>query len=434
MTPATPDRPPVRLAYLVSHPIQYQAPLLRRIAREPDIDLTVLFGSDFSVRGYKDEGFGVEVAWDTPLLDGYRHEFLPPLRVLGRSFDNGTVSATRPISRGLRRRLRNPDGSPAFDALWVHGYASVNALHGILAANSLGIPVLLRAESWLGDRDRQPWKLAAKSVFFRILATGIAAVLPIGSANSAYWSHYLGSAPLPHPVPQFLMPYAVDNAWFAERAAAAQPHQSALRDELHLAPDRPVILFASKLQPRKHADHLIEAYRQLCAERLAAGASSDDLPFLVIVGDGEERARLEALCRDLHLDHVRFAGFRNQTELPRFFDLANVFVLPSRQEPWGLIVNEAMACGCPVIVSSDVGCQSDLVSTGSAPDTPPPGFVYPMGDVPALAAALARVLATPGTARAMGEAARRRIAAWSFEEDIRGLRRALAHTTRKLRA
>src|SRR5712675_1980554 len=70
----------VRLAYLVSHPIQYQAPLLRRIAQEPDIDLTVFFGSDFSVRDYKDAGFGVGVKWDVPLLDGYRHEFLPVLR------------------------------------------------------------------------------------------------------------------------------------------------------------------------------------------------------------------------------------------------------------------------------------------------------------------------------------------------------------------
>src|SRR5215469_1346672 len=112
-------RKKVRLAYLVSHPIQYQAPLLRRIAREPDIDLTVLFGSDFSVRGYKDEGFGREVTWDVPLLDGYRSQFLPRLR------DTGTVSPLSPISRGILRRLRNPDGSPSFDALWVHGYASV---------------------------------------------------------------------------------------------------------------------------------------------------------------------------------------------------------------------------------------------------------------------------------------------------------------------
>src|SRR3984957_9971855 len=89
----------VRLAYLVSHPIQYQAPLLRRIAQEPDIDLTVFYGSDFSVRGYKDEGFGVGVKWDVPLLDGYRHEFLPKLR------DNGTQGIFSPISRGIAGRL-----------------------------------------------------------------------------------------------------------------------------------------------------------------------------------------------------------------------------------------------------------------------------------------------------------------------------------------
>src|SRR5579875_755945 len=140
----------VRLAYLVSHPIQYQAPLLRRIAREPDIDLTVLFGSDFSVRGYKDEGFGVEVAWDVPLLDGYRHEFLPAWR------DKGGVSPTTPVSRRIFRRLRGSGNQPAFDALWVHGYASLNSMQAILAANALGIPVLLRAESWLADRPRSP--------------------------------------------------------------------------------------------------------------------------------------------------------------------------------------------------------------------------------------------------------------------------------------
>src|SRR6201996_3952196 len=84
----------VRIAYLVSHPIQYQTPLLRRIAQEPDIDLTVFFGSDHSVRGYKDEGFGVDVKWDVPLLDGYKHVFLPKLR------DTDTVSVTSPLNYG----------------------------------------------------------------------------------------------------------------------------------------------------------------------------------------------------------------------------------------------------------------------------------------------------------------------------------------------
>jgi hypothetical protein len=156
MTPSTGSARTVRLAYLVSHPIQYQAPLLARIAREPDIDLTVFFTSDHSLRPFKDPGFGVEVSWDTPLLEGYRSKFLP-------QFGNSPikdVSALSPISRGIRRALTHADGSPAFDALWVHGYATINSLQAIFHANTLGIPVLLRADMWLGDRTRSPFKLA----------------------------------------------------------------------------------------------------------------------------------------------------------------------------------------------------------------------------------------------------------------------------------
>ena len=402
---------PVRLAYLVSHPIQYQAPLLRRIASEPDIDLTVLFGSDFSVRGYKDEGFGVEVSWDVPLLEGYRSKFLPNLR------DTGGLSLSSPISRGIYRALRNPDGSPAFDALWVHGYASVNALHGILAANALGIPVLLRAEGWLADRIRAPWKLTLKKIFFRLLRHGITCTLPIGTVNAAYWRHYFGSS-----FPQFLMPYAVDNSYFARLAANAEPREPELRAELHLDPNRPVILFASKLQTRKHADHLVEAYRAFVENRPPA-----DTPYLVIVGDGEERANLEAFCKAQNLTDVRFAGFRNQSELPRFFQMSSVFVLPSRHEPWGLIVNEAMAAGCPVIVSTDVGSHSDLVTHGVE------GCVFPVGNVAALTESLRTVFTTPEVPARMGESARRRMKSWTFDHDVRGLRQALAYATHKLR-
>src|ERR1700727_2058270 len=93
------ERRPLRLAYLVSHPIQYQAPLLRRIAKEPDIDLTVFYGSDFSVREYKDKGFGVGVKWGVSLLDGYRYEFLPALR------EGERTGMTWPMNYGIFSRL-----------------------------------------------------------------------------------------------------------------------------------------------------------------------------------------------------------------------------------------------------------------------------------------------------------------------------------------
>ena len=395
----------IRLAYLVSHPIQYQTPLLRRIAEEPDIDLTVFFGSDFSVRGYRDAGFGVGVKWDIPLLDGYKYEFLPKLR------DRGNASFASPVNYGLVGRLRGESGDAAFDALWVHGYSTVNAMQGIVAAKALGIPVLLRAESWLGDRRRSGLKLAMKKLFFLGLKQMVDGVLPIGTLNAEYWRYYLGDG-----VDQFSVPYAVDNVAFAQRARDAKAGRAALLEELELDPMRPVILFAGKLQTRKHCDHLIEAYK-----RLSPATGEEPHAQLVIVGDGEERVALERQAAATGFNGIRFCGFRNQSELPRFFDLATVFVLPSRHEPWGLIVNEVMNAARAVIVSDDVGAAPDLIEDGVN------GCVYPVGDVDALADALCRVLETPGAAEAMGQRAFERIHTWSFEQDVLGLRQALEH-------
>ena len=403
----TPRRP-VRLAYVVSHPIQYQVPLLRRIAEEPGIELTVFFGSDFSVKGYRDEGFGVEVKWDVPLLEGYRYEFLPVLR------DTGTEGTFTPISHGLTARLRDREGRPAFDVVWVHGYATVNQMHAILAAKSMGIPVLVRAESWLGDRPRGGAKRAAKKLFFAGLRHLVDAVLVTGTPNRAYWEHTLGED-----FPMFLMPYAVNNRWFQQQSAKAAACREELRERLHLEPGRPVILFASKLQARKRCVDLVEAYA-----RLSPGAEQPRFPALVIVGDGEERATLEAQAAATGLDGIRFHGFANQSELPRFFDLATVFVLPSRHEPWGLIVNEAMNAGRAVIVSDEVGAHFDLVTDGVE------GCVFPAGDVEALTAALGRVLVTPGIAEEMGRRARERVERWGFEQDIEGLQQAIRYVTR----
>jgi glycosyltransferase involved in cell wall biosynthesis len=403
----------VKLAYLVSHPIQYQAPLLRRIAQEPDIELTVFYGSDFSVRGYKDEGFGgVGVKWDIPLLDGYHHEFLPALR------DDATASIARPLNYGILRRLRGSRGEAPFDVLWVHGYATVNAFQGMLAAKSLGIPVLLRADMWLKDRPRGRSKLLLKKLFFKLLKNLSDGILSVGTLNEAYWRHYLGSD-----FPQFMMPYAVDNDYFQERSRAASKERAELLDELKLDPARPVILFASKLQSRKRCEDLLQAYKNL-----SPGPGIEPYPYLVIVGDGEERAALERQAAETGFSGIRFCGFRNQSELPGFFDIATVFVLPSRHEPWGLIVNEVMNAGRAVIVSDDVGCQPDLITDGVE------GCVFPVGDVEALTAALRRVLATPETAAQMGQRGLERIRSWSFEEDIRSLRQAIAYVTRKIAA
>ena len=399
LTIAKPPRP-VRVAYFVSHPIQYQAPLLRRIAQEPDIDLTVFFSSDLSVRAYKDAGFGVHVHWDIPLLDGYKYEFLPRMRA------SDTLGFAKPLNWGIFHRLRKG----RFDVAWVFGYNRLVSLNAILASKLLGIPVILRAESNLHDHQRSAATLAAKRIYARILRSTISGVLPIGRSNEEYWKHYLGDD-----FPMSPMPYAVDNDFFRRKALETAPQRESFRRELGLDAGRPVILFASKLQTRKRCIDLVEAFIRL-APSLATGPEA----YLLIVGDGEERAHLEARVQESGLSAIRFLGFRNQTELPRIYDLCDVFVLPSHNETWGLIVNEVMNAGRPVIVTDQVGCQPDLVHDGFN------GLVYPALDVDALSRCLRRLLDDPALRATMGENSLRVIQQYSFEETVAGLRHALS--------
>lgn len=393
----------IKLAYMVSHPIQYQAPLLRRLSREPDIDLTVFFCSDHGAREYADQGFGgVRVKWDVPLLEGYKYEVLPALR------SSSEPSFASPINRGIYRALKKGD----FDALWLHGYWSIDSLVAMLAAKALGIPVLQRTDGTLIDRPRSALKHAGKRVFFFFLRLLVDGVLPVGSLNRDYWAHYLGPN-----FPSFLVPYAVDNAYFQSRSASASGTREKFRRELNLEPGRAVILYASKLMERKRCIDLVEACLGMHTEK------DGRRPYLLIVGDGSERAACEVRVRSAGAgaESVRFLGFQNQSELSRFFDLCDLFVLPSVHEPFALVVNEVMNAGRAIVVSDEVGCQPDLVIEHLN------GRVFPAGDVAALRKVLEDLMANPDSLREMGVRSLERINQWSFEEDIRGIREALHH-------
>jgi glycosyltransferase involved in cell wall biosynthesis len=393
-----------RLACLVSHPIQYQAPLFRYLSSHFGIDLTVFFLSDISVRKYQDPGFGADIRWDVPLLDGYSHVFLPCVGARDR------LSWWCPLTYGLRRHLK----AGRFDVLWVHGYAHQALLRAAVIAKGLGIKVLLRGESHLRGEQQGSMKLRVKESLLPRLFELIDGFLAIGTLNREYYLHYGVPADL-----IFMTPYAVDNAFFRTHAEQARPRREELRRELGLARGQPVILYASKFQSRKRANDLLEAYI-----RLSPDETKEPRPYLLMVGDGELRPKLEARVRELGWSSVRLPGFKNQTELPRYYDLCDVFVLPSEREPWGLVINEVMNAGKPVIVSDRVGAGPDLVRDGQN------GFVVPVGDIDALADRLDVLTRSPETALKMGAKSRERIASWDFEADLRGLLAALEATAR----
>lgn len=394
-----------RLACLVSHPIQYQAPLFRRISAHPEIDLTVLFISDLSMRGYQDPGFRISLKWDVPLLEGYKYFFLP---CIGR---RDQISFWRPFTIGLKHHLANRK----FDALWLHGYAHHVNIRALIIAKSLGVKVLLRGESNLISHPRSWFKKWFKKSIFPEFFKLIDGFLAIGSLNKQYYMHYN--------VPEnriFWMPYAVDNDFFQSEVEGFHPYREQLRIDLGLQPGRPIILFASKFMPRKRARDLLEAYI-----RLSPNGSQEPRPYLIFVGDGEQRNELEFRLKKIKWNSVKFLGFKNQTELPSYYDLCDVFVLPSEHEPWGLVVNEVMNAGKAIIVSDQVGCGPDLVREGKN------GFTFPVGNIESLSEKLRQITNDPQLMQRMGEASRRIISTWNFEADIEGLLHALNSILKK---
>jgi glycosyltransferase involved in cell wall biosynthesis len=389
----------IRLAYLVTHPIQYQAPLLRRIAEDPDIDLTVFYGSDFSTKEFRAAGFDQVIKWDVPLLNGYRYEFLP---AIGRT---DRLSFWRPFNYGLAKRLK----AGRFDALWVHGYARWSHWVAMLMAKTQGTHVIVRDEATLVAGQRSLAKRVAKRIFFlwlKILCDGF---LAIGTMNREYYRRYgIGKERIS------LVPYAVDNAFFQAKAVAAAACREGSRASLGLQKGRPVILYAGKMLERKGPADLLESYI-----RLSPDGSTEPAPYLLFAGDGELRGSLEKRASSLGWNSIKFLGFRNQTELPRYYDICSVFVLPSLWEPWGLVVNEVMNAGRAVIVSDNVGCGPDLVKNGEN------GYIFRAGSVDDLNQVLHDVTADSDRYRLMGQKSLKIINKWSFDEDLAGLKAAL---------
>lgn len=389
---------PVKLGYLVSHPIQYQAPLLRQIAETEGIDLHVFFMSDFSVRSYVDVEFGQKVEWDTPLLQGYSHEFLP----LKQEAESSSKSVIR--NYGVTKALAKAN----LDVLWMHGYSHATTIKALLWGNAKGVPTLVRAENQRKAITRPAKLPQLKETGVKQILRLPSAFLAVGTLNAEYYQS-MGVAK----EKIFRVPYAIDNQKFCvvPDSEEMNAHRASLRARYGIPENSPIILFASKLTARKRCDDLVKAFLQI--------KDHPSKPYLLVVGSGPDEAAPRELAK-VEPDRIIFCGFQNQGALPQFYAGCDVFVLPSEREQWGLVVNEVMCAGKPVIATDDVGSTADLIKNGEN------GYVYPVRSIDGLAKALTDTLDN-GRYREMGRRSFEIIQGWSFKEDIEGLQQAIAY-------
>jgi glycosyltransferase involved in cell wall biosynthesis len=378
----------MRLALLASHPIQYQAPLFRELAQW--VDLQVFFAHRANEADQANAGFGVGFTWDVDLLSGYRHHFLHNVsRHPGLDLFEGcdTPSIASELAHG------------SFGALLVMGWHLKSFWQGIWAAKRAGIPVMVRGDSHL-DTPRSAAKRVGKSLIYPLALRVFDAALYVGERSRRYWEHY------GYPARRlFFSPHCVDNAWFADRATQAA--RAELRALHGIPADARVALFAGKLIASKRPLDLIYA-----ARKLATGG----VPLTVLIaGSGSMARELAAAAGHLGVRLVEL-GFCNQSRMPAAYSACDALVLPSEHETWGLVANEALACGRPVVVSDACGCAPDLAADGRA------GRVFHAGDIASLADALAGVLSAAPPTR---EAIAARACQYGLEAAARGITEAL---------
>jgi glycosyltransferase involved in cell wall biosynthesis len=382
-----------RVALIASHVIQYQAPFFRLLAQEPDLDLDVIFCSTDGATVYRDAEMQTTFRWDLDLLSGYRHRFL-------RNFGFGE-GYTRLINPGIVRTLL----FEKYDAaIFFLGWGTITSLLGIAAARMRGTPILM-----FGDSSYPP----PENTFTSNIRAGVMRTifgltdrfLVSGALNADYYRHYGVDERRFH-----LVPWAIDNARFEEGSRFEPGEREAMRARFGIRDDQMAIVFSGKFLPRKDPMTLLRAVDAM---------HHRDRTAVIFLGNGELSDEMQRFARDRKLA-VHFAGFVNQTELPKHYAMADVFVLPSLDDPRATVVNEAMVSGLPIVITDRCGPIGDIVQHGYN------GYVFAPGDVTTLALHLDTLAGDPELRTQMSRRSREIISTWDYARGVLGVKEALA--------
>ncbi len=369
----------MNLAFVVERPTQFEVPLYRHAAADPSHRLRVIYTAPDPAAAPFDPELGRPVDWGFDLLGGYDHAVLP---AAGRA---------QWLAAEMRRGR--------YDLVIVNGYTRADYLRAARAARRAGSATALRLDSALFDA-RPSHPLARRLLF--LLGLGPLFDLFFGAGTLSL--DYLRSVGVPERRTA-LFPYPIDAASFRRRASLSSVERAAARRRMGIPPEARVVLSVAKLHPREAPWDLLHAFAEAEDQ---VGES-----WLVIAGDGPQRASCERFVHERGLERVVFLGYVPYLELPALYGVADLFVHPAREERWGVSVGEALACGLPVVASSRVGAARDLVSEGVN------GFTYPAGSAVALADRIARAAALDRTAVAAHN--ERVLAGWDQAATWRGL-------------
>ncbi|MEM8637659.1 MAG: glycosyltransferase [Cyanobacteria bacterium P01_G01_bin.54] len=383
-----------QILIIASHPVPYLAPLFR-LMQQRGWRMQVAYCSLQGAQPYIDPEFNQTIAWDLPILEGYPW-FQPP----NCSPKPGLGRFWGLVNPQLWSRVKQVDV-----VLVYTGYVYASFWIAALSAKLYNKGFIFSTDTSRFDtRQGANW---FKRCLKRWLSPPIHQVADAILVSTRFGADVVAGLGIPRERIE-LTPSAVDNDWWL--AQSAQVDRASVRQAWDISPSAPVVVFCAKLQPWKRPQDLLEAF----------AAANVPGSYLLFVGDGFLRTSLEDRAQTLGMgDRIRFLGFVNQSQLPAIYTAADLFCLGSDYEPFGVVVSEAMLCGCGAVVSDRVGARQ-IVEPGYN------GAIYPCGDIKALQNVLRQLLIEPETLKRMGENARKRMETWSPRENVAAQERAIA--------
>jgi glycosyltransferase involved in cell wall biosynthesis len=369
----------VRLTIVLPEPTPYRTGMLDRLAARPDLDLAVVYAG----ASVQQRTWALELGHEAVIVEGRR---VPGAsRVLRHDY---------PLSLGVFRALR--DTRP--DVVVVSGWSTFASQAAVAWCRRRAIPYVLLVES--NELDARPgWRRAVKNAVVPTVVGHAAEVLVVGAlARESMRARGVPDERIS------VVANTIDVPRLAEAADALAPRRIALRGEVGIGPDDVVVLSVARLASEKGLDTLLRA----------AAAAGEPRLVVALAGSGPERERLASLASELGVRLVLLPDIPWERIVERYA-VADVFALLSRHEPWGVVVNEAAACGLPLVLSDRVGAAYDLLEDGRN------GRLVPVDDVEAAGTALRELAADPERRRAMGAASREIVAGWGYEPSIERL-------------
>jgi glycosyltransferase involved in cell wall biosynthesis len=371
-----------KLAIITTHPIQYNAPWFRLLAERNQIQIKVFYTWSQSETGTNyDPGFGKNIKWDIPLLDGYEYEFVKNIAT-----NPGTRTHSGIVNPQLIEKIKQYHP----DAILINGW-NFNSHLKCLRYFHKKIPVLFRGDSTLLDKQKG-FRKVLRQIILKWVYGNVDYALYTGKQNKKYFlRHGLKEDQL------IFVPHAIDNERFActdtNRKVAA-----GFRKKLIIAEGDTIFLFAGKFERKKDPQILIDAFKTIWYPGV----------HLILVGNGQMEKELQQSAGDF--ENIHFLDFQNQKMMPAVYQMADVFVLPSKGpgETWGLAVNEAMAAGKPILISNKCGCAADLLEDGIN------GFGFESENVSGLSKKMIEFIEKKNELREMGEESLLKIKNYSF--------------------